>query len=71
MSGVPPGFVPGAAGVAAEAVGFAAAAGVSAGLGELLHEPSTSAVAPATAVSVNFFIEVEVTSKDAPERIMR
>jgi hypothetical protein len=38
-------------------------------LGVLLHEASANAVAPARVISLNFL--VEITSKDAPERIMR
>jgi hypothetical protein len=61
--------VPGAAGAAFAAEGFAAGvpadAEVSAGLGELLHEANASAAVPAKAITLNFL--VEVTEKDAPD----
>jgi hypothetical protein len=38
-------------------------------LGELLHEASPSAAVTAKAMSLNFL--VEITEKDAPDRIMR
>lgn len=62
-------MVPGAAGAAVEAAGFAEEADASTGLGELLHEASPSAAVTAKAMSLNFL--VEITEKDAPDRIMR